>query len=177
MLQRWELDPALLPPPPASRQPPTLRPHLQASAPSWSWQHPQQPWLASEAGDGAHAGLHVGRTREEPHVFIHQSQATCAGRVGQAAAGSWLASGARPGRPPLLRGGGGRALRDHRRRKCQPASAGTAFLPSAHGSLPRILTPPAPQVTVSEGKLEWQRQPSSLSSFLSLTLHVVSNSC
>lgn len=108
MLQRWELDPALLPPPPASRQPPTLRPHLQASAPSWSWQHPQQPWLASEAGDGAHAGLHVGRTREEPHVFIHQSQATCAGRVGQAAAGSWLASGARPGRPPLLRGGGGR---------------------------------------------------------------------
>lgn len=84
--------------------PPSPCPHLQASAPPWSWQQPQQPAVGQGGRGwgalGAARGVHTGEAAR-----VRQPQAACAGRVGQAAAGLWrAASGALPGRPPLLRG-------------------------------------------------------------------------
>lgn len=65
---------------------------------------PSSRLWAKEAGAGALSGLHVGCTREKPHVSV-SPRPPALGRVGQAAAGLWrAASGALPGRPPLLRG-------------------------------------------------------------------------
>lgn len=89
---------------PISRHPPTPAPICRHLLRLGAGSSPSSRLWAKEAGAGAHSGLHVGCTREKPHVSV-SPRPPALGRVGQAAAGLWrAASGALPGRPPLLRG-------------------------------------------------------------------------
>lgn len=98
MLQRWELDPALLPPPPASRQPPNPPPpsagvcsilELAASPAALAGQR-GRGWGARGAARGAHTGGAARVHPSEPGDLRWEGRAGCCGQL----AGLGRASGA-----------------------------------------------------------------------------------